>query len=256
MEWIPAALSTLLATLRDIVPIVLVVVVFQFAVLRRSLANPARILAGFVFVVLGIALFLIGLEAAIFPLGRGMAEQLIAQATAGAADGGWPRYGWVYLFAFAIGFSTTMAEPSLIAVAIKAGEISGGSVGVWGLRIAVALGVAIGITLGVYRIIHGLPIHWFIIAGYILVVIQTALAPREMVPLAYDSGGVTTSTVTVPLVAALGLGLASAVPGRNPLIDGFGLIAFASLFPIIAVLAYAQLSVFPARRAQARVRRA
>ncbi|MCY4016429.1 MAG: DUF1538 domain-containing protein [Gammaproteobacteria bacterium] len=249
MDWIPAAFSTLLATLRDIVPIVLVVVVFQFAVLRRSLANPARILAGFVFVVLGIALFLIGLEAAIFPLGRGMAEQLITQATAGAAGGGWLMYGWIYLFAFAIGFSTTMAEPSLIAVAIKAGEISGGSVGVWGLRIAVALGVAIGITLGVYRIIYGLPIHWFIIAGYILVVIQTAFAPREMVPLAYDSGGVTTSTVTVPLVAALGLGLASAVPGRNPLIDGFGLIAFASLFPIIAVLAYAQLSVFLARRA-------
>ena len=120
--------------------------------------------------------------------------------------------------------------------------------GVLGLRIAVALGVAVGITLGVYRIIYGLPIHWFIIAGYILVVVQTAMAPRKMVPLAYDTGGVTTSTVTVPLVAALGLGLAGAVPGRNPLIDGFGLIAFASLFPIISVLAYAQLSVFMARR--------
>ena len=248
MDWIASAFATLLATLRDVVPIVLVILVFQFGVLRRSVANPARVLAGFVFVVLGIALFLIGLEAAIFPLGRGMAEALIGQATAEAAGSGWLMHGWIYLFAFAIGFSTTMAEPSLIAVAIKAGEISGGSVGVQGLRIAVALGVAIGISLGVYRIIHGLPIHWFIISGYMLVVIQTALAPREMVPLAYDSGGVTTSTVTVPLVAALGLGLASSVPGRNPLIDGFGLIAFASLFPIISVLAYAQLSLFMARR--------
>ena len=248
MDWLASAFSTLLTTLRDVLPIVLVVVVFQFFVLRRGLANPARVLNGFAFVVLGIALFLIGLEAAIFPLGRGMAEQLIAQAAATAASGGWLMYGWIYLFAFAIGFSTTMAEPSLIAVAIKAGEISGGSVGVRGLRIAVALGVAIGISLGVYRIIYGLPIHWFIIAGYILVVIQTTLAPRKMVPLAYDSGGVTTSTVTVPLVAALGLGLAEAVPGRNPLIDGFGLIAFASLFPIISVLAYAQLSVYMAHR--------
>ena len=248
MDWLGTAFLTLMATLRDVLPIVLAVIVFQFLVLRRALANPARVLTGFAFVVLGIVLFLIGLEMAIFPLGRGMAEQLIEQATSGGADGGWLKYGWIYLFAFAIGFSTTMAEPSLIAVAIKAGKISGGSVGVLGLRIAVALGVAVGITLGAYRIIYGLPIHWFIIAGYILVVVQTAMAPRKMVPLAYDTGGVTTSTVTVPLVAALGLGLAGAVPGRNPLIDGFGLIAFASLFPIISVLAYAQLSVFMARR--------
>ena len=244
MAWLELAFSTLLGALRDMLPIVLVVLVFQFLVLRRPLANPARVLTGFLFVALGIVLFLIGLETAIFPLGRGMAEQLLARATVEADSPSWFDYGWIYLFAFTIGFSTTMAEPSLIAVAIKAGEISGGSVGVRGLRIAVALGVAVGITLGVYRIIHGLPIHWFIIAGYILVVIQTTLAPREMIPLAYDSGGVTTSTVTVPLVAALGLGLAGAVPGRNPLIDGFGLIAFASLFPIIAVLAYAQLSAY------------
>ncbi len=246
MDWVELTFSTLFGTLRDVLPIVLVIVVFQFLVLRRSLANPARVLIGFVFVVLGIVLFLIGLETAIFPLGRGMAEQLINQATAGGS--GWLDYGWIYLFAFAIGFSTTMAEPSLIAVAGKAGEISGGSVGILGLRIAVALGVATGITLGVYRIIYGLPIHWFIIAGYIVVVIQTAMAPRKMVPLAYDSGGVTTSTVTVPLVAALGLGLAGAVPGRNPLIDGFGLIAFAAPFAIISVLAYAQLSVYMARK--------
>ncbi len=248
MDWAGLIFSTFFGTLRDVFPIVLVVVVFQFLVLRRGLANPARVLTGFVFVVLGIVLFLIGLETAIFPLGRGMAEQLITQAISGVNGDGWLRYGWIYLFAFAIGFSTTMAEPSLIAVAGKAGDISGGSVGVFGLRLAVALGVATGITLGVYRIIHGLPIHWFIIAGYLVVVMLTATAPRKMVPLAYDSGGVTTSTVTVPLVAALGLGLAGAVPGRNPLIDGFGLIAFAAPFAIISVLAYAQLSVTMSRK--------
>ncbi len=248
MDWAGLIFSTFFGTLRDVFPIVLVVVVFQFLVLRRGLANPARVLTGFVFVVLGIVLFLVGLETAIFPLGRGMAEQLITQAISGVNGDGWLRYGWIYLFAFAIGFSTTMAEPSLIAVAGKAGDISGGSVGVFGLRLAVTLGVATGITLGVYRIIHGLPIHWFIIAGYLVVVMLTATAPRKMVPLAYDSGGVTTSTVTVPLVAALGLGLAGAVPGRNPLIDGFGLIAFAAPFAIISVLAYAQLSVTMSRK--------
>ena len=156
----------------------------------------------------------------------------------------WLDYGWIYLFAFAIGFSTTIAEPSLIAVAIKANEVSGGTVSAWGLRIAVALGVAGGITLGCYRIVVGDPIHWYIMAGYVVVMLQTAYAPRLIIPLAYDSGGVTTSTVTVPLVAALGLGLAETVPGRNPLIDGFGLIAFASLFPIMSVMAYAWLSEF------------
>ena len=150
-----------------------------------------------------------------------------------------------------LGFGTTIAEPSLIAVAIKASAVSGGSIGVWGLRIAVAIGVAVGIALGAWRIASGAPLHGFIIAGYILVVIQTGLVPRRIVPLAYDSGGVTTSTVTVPLVAALGLGLAETVPGRSPLIDGFGLIAFASLFPMISVMGYAQLSEFRARRARA-----
>jgi hypothetical protein len=154
----------------------------------------------------------------------------------------WQDYYWVYLFAFCIGFSTTIAEPSLIAVAIKANDVSGGAIGVWGLRLSVALGVAIGISLGCYRIVVGDPIHWYIIVGYVIVVIQTFFAPKLIIPLAYDSGGVTTSTVTVPLVAALGLGLSETVPGRNPLIDGFGLIAFASLFPIMSVMAYAQLS--------------
>jgi len=154
----------------------------------------------------------------------------------------WSHYGWVYAFAFAIGFATTIAEPSLIAVALKAEEVSGGSITVWGLRVAVAIGVAVGIALGTFRIVTGTPLHYYIIVGYIIVVVQTAFAPRLIVPLAYDSGGVTTSTVTVPLVAALGLGLAGTVPGRNPLLDGFGLIAFASLFPIMTVMGYAQLS--------------
>jgi hypothetical protein len=156
----------------------------------------------------------------------------------------------VYLCAFAIGFSTTIAEPSLLAVAMKANQVSAGSIGIWGLRVAVALGVAIGISLGVYRIISGTPLYWYIIAGYVLVVIQTIYAPRLIIALAYDSGGVTTSTVTVPLVAALGLGLSSTVPGRSPLLDGFGLIAFASLFPIMSVMAYAQISEWMNRRSQ------
>jgi hypothetical protein len=156
----------------------------------------------------------------------------------------------VYVFAFAIGFATTIAEPSLLAVAIKANQVSGGSIGVWGLRVAVAIGVAVGISLGAFRIVSGTPLHWYIIAGYVVVVVQTLFAPKIIIALAYDSGGVTTSTVTVPLVAALGLGLASTVPGRSALLDGFGLIAFASLFPIMSVIAYAQISEFISRRSK------
>ena len=136
-----------------------------------------------------------------------------------------------------------LAEPALIAVSIKANSVSGGAIGFWGLRVAVAIGVGVGVSLGCFRIISGLPLHYFIAAGYLVVILQTIVAPKIIVPLAYDSGGVTTSTVTVPLITALGLGLAEAVPGRSPLLDGFGLVAFASLFPIISVLAYGQLAV-------------
>jgi hypothetical protein len=180
-----------------------------------------------------------------------MAEQLTAPSFLGITDGNsgdWANYLWVYIFAFAIGFSTTIAEPSLIAVAIKANQVSAGAIGTWGLRIAVAIGVAFGISLGAYRIVTGTPLHYFIITGYVLVVIQTLFCPKSIIALAYDSGGVTTSTVTVPLVAALGLGLANNIPGRNPLLDGFGLIAFASLFPIMSVMGYAQLSEWRAQR--------
>ena len=253
--------TTILATVRDVLPIAAILFGFQFAIIRKPIPNLGKVLAGFVWVLIGLSLFLIGLEWALFPLGKLMAQQLTdpvfisglteASTEAQAAiELHWQDYAWVYVFAFLIGFSTTIAEPSLIAVAIKANEVSGGAIGIWGLRIAVALGVAIGISLGCYRIVVGDPIHWYILAGYVVVVIQTVFAPKLIVPLAYDSGGVTTSTVTVPLVAALGLGLAETVPGRSPLIDGFGLIAFASLFPIMSVMAYAQLSEFIAKHAK------
>jgi len=251
-------LAVLLSTLRDVMPIAVILTVFQVFVIRRAVPNLGQVLAGFVYVVIGLTLFLIGLELALFPVGRTMAGQFTDPeflGLAGSADGGahhWMSYLWLYLFAFSIGFSTTIAEPALIAIAHKANALSGGAIGQRGLRIAVAIGVALGITLGVYRIVIGLPIHYFIIAGYIVVVVQTFFAPKSIVPLAYDSGGVTTSTVTVPLVAALGLGLAENIPGRNPLVDGFGLIAFASLFPIISVMTYAQLSEWRARMALAK----
>ena len=253
MQW-SEVLQTLLDTVGDIFPIIVMVVVFQFMVIRRPMPNLRRVVIGFGYVLVGLSLFLLGLEQALFPLGRLMATQLTDPAfiysgierIAGVIH--WADYYWVYIFAFAIGFSTTIAEPALMAVAMKASQVSGGAIGAWGLRIAVALGVAVGIALGSFRIVTGLPIHYFIIGGYIVVVIQTFFTPRLIIPLAYDSGGVTTSTVTVPLVAALGLGLAETVPGRNVLIDGFGLIAFASLFPIMSVMAYAQISEYRAYR--------
>jgi len=244
--------NVLLATLRDVFPIATILVFFQFAILRKPLPNPRKLLAGFACVLFGLVFFLIGLEQALFPVGRLMAAQFTDPAFVDAAPGqpvAWWNYYWVYAFAFAIGFSTTVAEPSLIAVAIKASELSNEAISSWGLRIAVALGVATGIALGTFRIVTGVPIHYFIITGYVVVVLQTFFAPRVIVPLAYDSGGVTTSTVTVPLVAALGFGLAENVPGRSPLIDGFGLIAFASLFPMMSVMAYAQIAEWRARRA-------
>jgi len=154
----------------------------------------------------------------------------------------WWKYSWVYLFAAIIGFSTTLAEPALIAVAFKAEEASRGTIRPWGIRLVVATGVAAGISLGTFRIVTGASLVLFIAIGYLMVVVQTAFAPKSIIPLAYDSGGVTTSTVTVPLVAALGLGLSATIPGRNPALDGFGLIAFASLFPMITVMGYAQIA--------------
>lgn len=239
--------SLLISTFLDILPIALILLFFQYMVIRKPLSNLRNVLLGMLYVLIGITFFLLGLELALFPIGRSMAEQLtdpaflqVMRITEG--DLAWQDYYWVYLFAFAIGAGTTIAEPALIAVAIKANEVSGGTIGILGLRIAVALGVAVGLALGAYRIVMGMPIQYFIMTGYAVVLLQTFFAPKSIVPLAYDSGGVTTSTVTVPLVTALGLGLANAVPGRSVLIDGFGLIAFASLFPMISVMSYAQLA--------------
>ena len=246
--------GTVVGLLGDVLPIAVILIGFQVLILRRPLHDPARVFFGLLFVLMGLALFLEGLEMALFPLGRMMAEQLTSPAFvlgAGAeaiVEFTWSDYFWVYVFAAAIGFATTVAEPALIAVAIKANQVSGGTITVTGLRFAVAVGVAFGVALGTFRIVTGTPLHWYIIAGYVIVIIQTSMAPKAIIPLAYDSGGVTTSTVTVPLVAALGLGLAETIPGRSPLLDGFGLIAFASLFPMISVMAYAQISEWRTRR--------
>ncbi|MEA1968439.1 MAG: DUF1538 domain-containing protein [Thermodesulfobacteriota bacterium] len=236
----------LFATCRDVLPIIILIAGFQILVLRQPIPHLRRLIIGGSYVIIGLAMFLTGLEKALFPLGDIMAVQLSDPAfiygteeIAVVAD--WKKYGWIYLFAAMTGFATTIAEPSLIAVAYKANEVSAGTISQWGLRITVASGVAFGITLGTFRIVTGTPLYLYILAGYTIVIIQTIFAPKSIVPLAYDSGGVTTSTVTVPLVAALGLGLAATVPGRNPALDGFGLIAFASLFPIITVMGYAQL---------------
>jgi len=247
---------TALSLIKDVLPIAAILLGFQLFILKRPILNPARVFIGLVFVLLGLAFFLEGLELALFPLGRLMAEQLTLPSFIFGTDDGsvyvhsWTDYMWVYAFAAAIGFATTVAEPALIAVAIKANQVSAGTITVNGLRVAVAIGVAFGVALGTFRIVSGTALHWYIIAGYVVVMIQTAFAPRAIIPLAYDSGGVTTSTVTVPLVAALGLGLAETIPGRSALLDGFGLIAFASLFPMITVMAYAQIGTWRTGRSK------
>jgi len=240
--------NTLSDTLIDVAPIIGTLFFFQYIVLKKSIANIRQVLFGLCMVVLGLTLFLVGLEHAIFPLGDTMARQLTSIEFLYPAGQTptylWRDYGWVYVFGFSIAFATTVAEPALIAVSIKAQDLSGGSISAFGLRMAVALGVAVGVSIGCFRIVSGTSLWIYIVVAYMLVMLQTLRAPKEMIPLAYDSGGVTTSTVTVPLLAALGLGLASTIPGRSPVMDGFGLIAFASVCPIISVLAYAQLSAW------------
>ncbi len=238
--------QTFVATCRDVFPVLALIVGFQVIILRQPIPHLRQVVVGFGYVLAGLTLFLVGLEKALFPLGKIMAKQLSAPefvfGTKIVPQGpDWWAYGWVYVFAALIGFATTIAEPALIAVAYKANQASRGTISQWGLRLVVAFGVAIGIALGTFRIVTGTPLFLYIAAGYLIVVVQTIFAPKAIIPLAYDSGGVTTSTVTVPLVAALGLGLSATIPGRNPAFDGFGLIAFASLFPIITVMGYAQL---------------
>ncbi len=254
MSWLEEIAASGLRTALDVAPILVALVFFQVAVLRRKPPNIRRLIGGFVYVVIGLTLFLSGLEKALFPLGKVMAEQLTDPAflSPGGTPPGYGDYIWVYLFAASIGFATTIAEPALIAVAIKAREVSGGTVGIWGLRIAVAIGVAAGVSLGTFRIVAGVPLYWFLIVGYVVVMVQTTRASRSIVPLAYDSGGVSTSTVTVPLVTAIGLGLASTIPGRSAALDGFGLIAFACLFPMMTVMGYAKLGEWRRRRAHSK----
>ena len=223
------ALLDLASMIRDVLPIILTILFFQYIVLRRKLSNPPKILFGFLLVIFGLYAFVVGLKLGLFPIGSAMAEQLITQ----------DQLSFVYLFAFTIGFATTMAEPALLAIGQQAEQAASGRIDGNVIRILVAFGVAIGITIGVHRIIVDGSMHYYIMGGYTLVIVLTALAPRYIVALAFDLGGVTTSEVTVPLVTALGIGLATHIEGRNVLIDGFGLIAFASIFPIITVMLYA-----------------
>ena len=260
MEIIINLAEVLLSTIKDVLPIIGVILFFQLVVIRKKIDHLGKLIYGFLLVIIGLSIFSIGLENGLFPLGDAMSKQLTDSHF--LARGNIPLleeieetgtvypylYFWTYIFGFLIGFSTTIAEPALIAVAIKAAEVSTGAISSWVLRITVAFGVAIGIALGCHRIVIGASLHWYIIVGYIIVVCQTYFAPKMIIPLAYDSGGVTTSTVTVPLVAALGIGLASNVPGRSVLVDAFGLIAFASLFPIITVLSYAIIAEWRAKR--------
>ncbi len=219
----------LLGTVRDVLPIMLTILFFQYLVLRRRLNNPRSIIFGFVLVVIGLHIFVLGLKLGLFPIGNSMAEQLIMSG----------NVLYVYLFAFMIGFSATMAEPALIAVGKQAEECASGKVNGSLIRIFAALGLAIGITIGAYRVVNGASLYEFIVGGYALVIILTLMTPKYIIALAYDLGGVTTSDMTVPLITALGIGLATHIEGRNVLIDGFGLIAFASIFPIVTVMIYA-----------------
>jgi hypothetical protein len=235
-------LVSMLGSVRDLLPILLVILFFQFFVLGQIPPNIGQLVTGMLFVVLGLTFFIHGLEQGLFPIGESMAHALARKGS----------FFWLVAFAFLLGFGTTVAEPALIAVAAEAASVaaSGGMITASeearsayanGLRYTVAFAVGLAIVIGVIRILKGWPIQWIIIGGYLLVVVMTMFAPKEIIGIAYDSGGVTTSTITVPLVTALGVGLASSIKGRNPMIDGFGLIAFASLTPIIFVMAYGMI---------------
>jgi uncharacterized membrane protein (DUF2068 family) len=241
-----AGMNRSLGPLKDsalaLLPIMLVIAFFQLAVLRHPIPNIMELLSGVVMVLLGLTLFVRGLELALFPIGEEMAHNFVKKG----------NLWWLLIFAFLLGFGTTAAEPALIAIAEEAAEIAADA-GVimaeetamadyaFGLRLTVALAVGIALVTGVLRILMGWPVQYLIIGGYLAVVVMTYFAPHEIIGIAYDSGGVTTSTVTVPLVTALGVGLASSIRGRDPLLDGFGLIAFASLTPMIFVMAYGML---------------
>ncbi len=238
-QWGLAFARQLLAALRDLAPIIAVVLIFQLLVLRQPLPNVVDLLLGTALVVLGLAFFVQGLEQSLFPIGESLAYAFARKGS----------LFWLLVFAFTLGFGTTVAEPTLIAVSKEAAEVvatsglteasaQGQARYALGLRLTVALSVGIAIVIGVLRIIRGWPLHFVIIGGYLGVVIMTGFAPGPIVGIAYDAGGVTTSTVTVPLVTALGIGLASSIKGRNPMLDGFGMIALASLTPMMFVMGY------------------
>jgi len=238
-SYILLILKKLRAALIDLIPIIAVVVFFQSVVIRQPFPQIGEVIFGFVFVIIGLMLFVEGLEIGLFPIGETMAYALAKKGS----------LMWLMVFSFALGFSTTIAEPALIAVTKEAAIISSGAgmiensqktmdLYAMGLRLTVAFSVGLAIVIGVLRILKGWPLYYLIIGGYILVMLMTIIAPEEIIGLAYDAGGVTTSTITVPLVTALGVGLATVIKGRNPLVDGFGLIAFASLLPMIFVMAY------------------
>ncbi len=242
VNWLRSLLRFLSGSARDLTPIVLVIALFQLLVLRQPFPDLGNALLGLILVLLGLSFFVRGLDLGLFPLGESMAYAFARRGS----------LGWLLAFAFALGFGTTAAEPALIAIAEEASEVAAraGTVAdsdaareryALGLRLAVALAVGVAIVIGVWRILKGWPIHLMIAGGYLLVVVMTALAPPEIIGIAYDSGGITTSTITVPLVTALGVGLASSIEGRNPVTDGFGLIAFASLTPMIFVMLYGLL---------------
>jgi|TARA_Y100000310_G_scaffold336353_1_gene420641 hypothetical protein len=234
-----AFLQSVLRSVRDLAPIILVILFFQLLVLGKPLPDPGSILVGFALVVFGLTFFVYGLEMGLFPIGEAMADAFARKGS----------IVWLLIFAFSLGFSTTIAEPALLAVANEAAQVAADSKVIGndqasmasystGLRLTVAFSVGLAIVVGVLRILKGWPLHYLIIGGYVVVVLLTVIAPKEIIGIAYDSGGVTTSTITVPLVTALGVGLAAAIQGRNPLIDGFGLIAFASLSPMIFVMIF------------------
>jgi hypothetical protein len=235
-------IRTLSASIRDLLPIIVVIAFFQLVILHQPIPQFGQLLEGLLLVIVGLSLFVRGLEMGLFPIGEDMAHAFARRGS----------LLWLLGFAFLLGFGTTIAEPALISVAEKAaslaanaGEIANTDAAraqyAYGLRLTVALSVGLAIMIGVMRILRGWPIHYLIIGGYLGVVIMTGLAPKQIIGIAYDSGGVTTSTITVPLVTALGVGLASSIKGRNPMVDGFGLIAFASLTPMIFVMAYGML---------------
>lgn len=245
-DLIYSLINMFISTLLDVAPIVILIAFFQIVIIKKSIPNLKNVILGIVFVIVGLTFFLLGLEKALFPVGELMAKQLsnveFIQKNYSGDITDWQAYYWVYLFGLLMGFATTMAEPALKAVAIKANEVSGGTISETGLRIVVALGAGTALAIGTFRIVTGTPLYQYLIVCYVIIIIQTIFAKKDIIALAYDSGGVTTSTVTVPIVAALGLGLSSVIPGRNPAIDGFGLIALVCMFPIISVLAYTQIN--------------